>query len=101
MAAAMLGGALVMAAPTIASTVDKIVIAHRGASGYLPEHTLAAKAAAHAMGADYLEQDVVLSRDGVPMVLHDIYIDTVTDVAQAFPDRSRADGQQLSTRKTR
>ena len=71
----------------------KIVIAHRGASGYLPEHTLAAKAAAHAMGADYLEQDVVLSRDGVPMVLHDIQIDTVTDVAQAFPDRARADGR--------
>jgi glycerophosphoryl diester phosphodiesterase len=93
MAAAMLGGALVMAAPAFASTVDKIVIAHRGASGYLPEHTLAAKAAAHAMGADYLEQDVVLRKDGVPMVLHDIHIDTVTDVAQAFPDRSRADGR--------
>lgn len=71
----------------------KIVIAHRGASGYLPEHTLAAKAAAHAMGADYLEQDVVLSRDGMPMVLHDIHIDTVTDVAQVFPDRARADGR--------
>ena len=71
----------------------KIVIAHRGASGYLPEHTLAAKAAAHAMGADYLEQDVVLSKDGVPMVLHDIQIDTVTDAAQAFPDRARADGR--------
>ena len=39
------------------------VIAHRGASGYLPEHTLAAKAMAHAMGADYLEQDVVATRD--------------------------------------
>ena len=72
---------------------EKIVIAHRGASGYLPEHTLAAKAAAHAMGADYLEQDVVLSKDGVPMVLHDIQIDTVTDVAQVFPDRARADGR--------
>jgi glycerophosphoryl diester phosphodiesterase len=72
---------------------QKIVIAHRGASGYLPEHTLAAKAAAHAMGADYLEQDVVLSRDGVPMVLHDIHVDTVTDVAQVFPDRARADGR--------
>jgi glycerophosphoryl diester phosphodiesterase len=72
---------------------EKIVIAHRGASGYLPEHTLAAKAVAHAMGADYIEQDVVLSKDGVPMVLHDIQIDTVTDVAQAFPDRARADGR--------
>jgi glycerophosphoryl diester phosphodiesterase len=71
----------------------KLVVAHRGASGYLPEHTLAAKAMAHAMGADYLEQDVVLSKDGVPLVLHDIQIDTVTDVAAMFPGRARADGR--------
>jgi glycerophosphoryl diester phosphodiesterase len=74
----------------------KIVIAHRGASGYLPEHTLAAKAMAHAQGADYLEQDVVLSKDGVPVVLHDIHIDTVTDVARRFPDRKRADGRYFA-----
>jgi glycerophosphoryl diester phosphodiesterase len=70
----------------------KIVVAHRGASGYLPEHTLAAKAVAHAMGADFIEQDVVLTRDGVPIVLHDVTIDAVTDVAELFPDRARADG---------
>ncbi len=69
------------------------VIAHRGASGYLPEHTLAAKALAHAMGADFIEQDVVLSRDGTPIVLHDIYLDSTTDVAQRFPGRARADGR--------
>lgn len=69
-----------------------IVIAHRGASGYLPEHTLAAKAMAHAMGADFIEQDVVLSRDGVPVVLHDVYLDDTTDVARRFPDRAREDG---------
>jgi glycerophosphoryl diester phosphodiesterase len=91
--AALLGGVMVIAAPTHAAASDRIVIAHRGASGYLPEHTLAAKAVAHAMGADYIEQDVVLSKDGVPMVLHDIHIDTVTDVAQLFPDRARADGR--------
>ena len=72
---------------------SKLVIAHRGASGYLPEHTVAAKVAAHTMGAHYIEQDVVLSRDGVPVVLHDIHIDSVTDVAAAFPDRARADGR--------
>ncbi len=60
----------------------KIVIAHRGASGYLPEHTLAAKALAHAMGADFLEQDVVLTKDDEPVVLHDVHLDTVTDVAK-------------------
>ncbi|MFV0276680.1 MAG: glycerophosphodiester phosphodiesterase [Parahaliea sp.] len=70
-----------------------LVIAHRGASGYLPEHTLAAKALAHCMGADYLEQDVVLTRDGVPIVLHDIYLDATTDVAAVFPDRARDDGR--------
>jgi len=70
-----------------------IIIAHRGASGYLPEHTLAAKALAHAMGADFLEQDVVLSRDGVPIVLHDIHLDSTTDVAQRFATRARADGR--------
>src|SRR5947207_6618226 len=71
----------------------KIIIAHRGASGYLPEHTLAAVAVAHTMGADYLEQDVVLSKDSVPVVLHDIHLDTVTDVARRFPGRKRRDGR--------
>jgi glycerophosphoryl diester phosphodiesterase len=76
------------------STVQRpIVIAHRGASGYLPEHTLPAKALAFAMGADYLEQDVVLTKDGVPIVLHDIQLDEVTDVAAKFPARARDDGR--------
>lgn len=70
-----------------------LVIAHRGASGYLPEHTLAAKALAHQMGADYLEQDVVASRDDELFVLHDIYLDRVTDVASVFAGRQRADGR--------
>jgi glycerophosphoryl diester phosphodiesterase len=70
-----------------------IVIAHRGASGYLPEHTLPAKALAHGMGADYIEQDVVLTKDDVPIVLHDIHLDTVTDVARRYPDRAREDGR--------
>jgi glycerophosphoryl diester phosphodiesterase len=48
---------------------------------------------AHAMGADYLEQDLVLSKDGVPVVLHDIHLDTVTDVARRFPARKREDGR--------
>ena len=70
-----------------------LIIAHRGASGYLPEHTLAAKALAYGQGADYLEQDVVLSKDGVPVIFHDTHIDTTTDVAKKFPGRQRADGR--------
>jgi glycerophosphoryl diester phosphodiesterase len=69
-----------------------IVIAHRGASGYLPEHTVAAKVLAHAQGADYLEQDVVLSRDNVPIVFHDLTLEEITDVAERYPGRARADG---------
>lgn len=82
---------LVLGAKT--ALAEPLVIAHRGASGYLPEHTLAAQAMAVGQGADFVEQDVVLSRDGVPLVLHDITIDTVTDVAMRFPDRARADGR--------
>lgn len=72
---------------------DVLIIAHRGACGYLPEHTLEAKAFAYALGADYIEQDVVATRDDELVVLHDIHLETVTNVAQRFPDRKRADGR--------
>ena len=62
-----------------------IVIAHRGASGYLPEHTLESKALAYGLGADFLEQDVLATRDAELVVLHDLFLDNVTDVAQRFP----------------
>lgn len=78
---------------TSSSFAAPIVIAHRGASGYLPEHTLAAKAMAHAQGADVIEQDVVLTHDDVPIVLHDIHLDAVSDVAEKFPGRQRTDGR--------
>lgn len=84
---------ILLTASALGQTVRPVVIAHRGASGYLPEHTLEAKALAHGMGADFLEQDVVLSKDDVPVVLHDIHIDTVTDVATRFPGRKRGDGR--------
>lgn len=72
-----------------------IVIAHRGASGYLPEHTFAAKAMAYAMGADHLEQDCHLTRDGEVVVIHDTWLDELTDVGERFPGRQRADGRSL------
>ena len=72
---------------------QKIVIAHRGASGYLPEHTLEAKAMAYAMGADYIEQDVVMTADNQLIVLHDITLDRTTNVDEVFPNRARADGR--------
>jgi len=75
-----------------AAGLAPIVIAHRGASGYLPEHTIPAKVLAHAQGADYLEQDVVLSRDNVPIVFHDLTLEEITDVGARFPGRQRGDG---------
>jgi glycerophosphoryl diester phosphodiesterase len=71
---------------------SKLVIAHRGASAYLPEHTLAAYALALGQGADGIETDVVLSADGVPICLHDLWLETTTDVAEHYDGRSRSDG---------
>lgn len=59
-----------------------LVIAHRGASGYRPEHTVAAIELGFALGADAVEPDVVLSRDGVPVVRHENEISGTTDVAK-------------------
>lgn len=90
------GGGLLLAGmmvSMVASAQEKVVIAHRGASGYLPEHTLPAKAMAFTQGADYLEQDLVMTKDDQLVVLHDHYLDRVTDVAERFPDRARADGR--------
>lgn len=72
-------------------TVSPIVIAHRGASGYLPEHTLAAYFVAAQQGADYIEPDLVVTRDGVLVARHENEIGGTTDVAQhaEFADRRR------------
>ena len=75
------------------SLADKIVIAHRGASGYLPEHTLEAKAMAYGMGAHYIEQDVLMTKDDHLIVLHDITLDRTTDVDEQYPNRARNDGR--------
>ncbi|GAA5079410.1 glycerophosphoryl diester phosphodiesterase [Thermocatellispora tengchongensis] len=59
---------------------DPIVIAHRGASAYRPEHTLLAYEAAIAMGADYIEPDLVSTKDGVLVARHENEISGTTDV---------------------
>lgn len=70
---------------------EPLVIAHRGASGYLPEHTLEAYRLAIEMGANYIEPDLVFSKDGVLVVRHDNYLSTTTDVADhpEFASRKR------------
>ncbi len=71
---------------------DKLVLGHRGACGYLPEHTLPCYALAYGMGADYIEPDLVLTKDGVFVCVHDIYLDDTTSVEELFPERCREDG---------
>jgi glycerophosphoryl diester phosphodiesterase len=72
-----------------ATLVDKypVIIAHRGASGARPEHSIEAYRLAIEWGADYVEQDLVMSKDGVLMVLHDISLGLTTDVDVKYPDR--------------
>jgi len=64
-----------------------LIIAHRGASGHRPEHTLEAYALAIEMGADIIEPDVVCTRDGVLVARHENEIGGTTDVAEKFPGR--------------
>lgn len=71
---------------------DTLVIAHRGASAYLPEHSREAYILAYGQGADYLEPDLVLSADGTLVAMHDKALDATTNVAQVFPKRARDDG---------
>lgn len=65
-----------------------IVIAHRGASGYRPEHTLEGYALAIQLGANYIEPDLVMTKDGVLVARHEPMLDGTTDVASKF-DASR------------
>lgn len=83
----------ILSSATLFAQNGKLIIAHRGASGYLPEHTLESKALAFAQNADYLEQDLAMTKDDRIIVIHDHFLDELTDVAKKFPDRKRADGR--------
>ncbi|MFM8393235.1 MAG: glycerophosphodiester phosphodiesterase family protein [Acidobacteriota bacterium] len=73
----------------------KILVAHRGASGDAPEHTLEAYRLAIKQGADYVEQDLQITRDGVLVCLHDSTLERTTNVEEVFPDRFKiVDGQR-------
>jgi glycerophosphoryl diester phosphodiesterase len=86
MLAAMAGAAEASPKPAEA---DQLVIGHRGASGYRPEHTLASYKLAARMGADYIEPDLVSTKDGVLVARHEPEISGTTDVAAhpEFADR--------------
>jgi glycerophosphoryl diester phosphodiesterase len=93
------------AAPPQRETADDagelLVIGHRGAAGYRPEHTLASYELGARMGADYIEPDVVSTRDGVLVTRHENEISGTTDVAEhpEFADRRTTkviDGVELT-----
>jgi len=90
---------LILAASAVAAPSGPLVIAHRGASGYRPEHTLEGYRLAVEMGADFIEPDLVSTKDGVLIARHENEIGSTTDVADRFPDRKRTktiDGQSLT-----
>lgn len=71
---------------------QKTLIAHRGASAYAPEHTLEAYRLALKQGADFVEQDLQITKDGVLVCLHDVTLERTTNVATVFPDRFKLEG---------
>lgn len=83
----MTGAGLVGASALVPTDGAKQLIAHRGASGYAPEHTMPAYELAIAQHADYVEPDLAVTRDGVLICLHDDTLERTTNVEEVFPDR--------------
>jgi len=73
--------------PPSAIRTAPLVIAHRGASFHVPEHTLEAYRLALELGADYIEPDMVGTKDGHLVMVHSINLNITTNVAEIFPDR--------------
>lgn len=85
-------------APALEAAGRKTSIAHRGASAYAPEHTLEAYGLALAQGADFVEQDLQITKDGVLVCLHDLTLERTTNVEDVFPNRYRVDEKDPSAR---
>jgi len=81
---------LALAVVPRAADAPKQLIAHRGASGYAPEHTAAAYKLAIEQKADFIEPDLAVTKDNVLICLHDDTLERTTNVAQVFPDRASA-----------
>ena len=80
-------------------TRPKTNVAHRGASAYAPEHTIAAYRLAIEMGADYVEQDLAVTKDGVLICLHDASLERTTNVEELFPNRVTTQTIEGKTRR--
>src|SRR5215470_1567753 len=79
----------------------KQAIAHRGASGYAPEHTLASYRLAMEQHADFVEPDLAVSKDGVLICLHDDTLERTTNIADVYPDRASASVPDYAQRDRR
>jgi glycerophosphoryl diester phosphodiesterase len=90
-AVGLLAAFLTLAQTKTPSTGKKILVAHRGASAYAPEHTAPAYRLAIEQGADFVEQDLQITKDGVLVCLHDLTLERTTNVEEVFPDRFRTD----------
>lgn len=80
------------ATPEVVAPLNAVVIAHRGASGYAPEHTLEAYSIGYEMGADFLEPDLVMCRDGHLICSHDRTVTKNSNAALLYPDRVDEEG---------
>ena len=79
--------ALAAAGISAQPAAPKQAIAHRGASGYAPEHSAAAYKLAMDQKVDFVEPDLAVSKDNVLFCMHDDTLERTTDVADVFPDR--------------
>lgn len=91
--------ALIMSITGSAQYSKKTVVAHRGASAYAPEHTLASYKLAIEMGADYVEQDLAVTKDGMLICLHDASLERTTNVEELFPTRVTTQTIEGKTRR--
>ncbi|WP_306322548.1 MULTISPECIES: glycerophosphodiester phosphodiesterase family protein [unclassified Streptomyces] len=89
-AASVVIGVLVLPTAAQAATAHNrtVVVAHRGASAYAPENTLAAVDKAHDLGVTWVENDVQRTKDGALVVIHDTTLARTTNVEQVYPDRA-------------
>ena len=73
-----------------------LIIGHRGAAALAPENTIASAELAAELGADGVETDIRISKDGVPFLMHDKNLLRTTDVAEVFPGREKEDASQFT-----
>jgi glycerophosphoryl diester phosphodiesterase len=98
--AILLSALTLSAAPAMAAEPNAapLIIGHRGASGYRPEHTIESYTLAIEQGADVIEPDLVSTKDGVLIARHENEFSGTTDVAEKFPDRKATkmiDGKEV------